>query len=329
MKKVILINFFIVLSIILLLEIIFRFLNIVELQGYDKNIFYQENNITLSKPNKTFKVFGKNSRTDEDGFRIPLKNFSYDTNKNFYLILGDSVTYGVGVEEKDSFIGILREKKNNLLNTAISGHNLESYLYILKKSNSKFKNKIDKVIVFLCLNDVASYQGVILKEELNKSKNKKNFFEDYIKKGLILKMNIFLREKSYIFVLTKGLFTNPIKRHYDYMNILYESEENLIKFKKNIKKIREFSASNNLKLEFVLLPYTYQILNKCDNKFLNSQNEINKIFSSLGLKLNNYTNEFCKKSNNNKLFLPYDPVHLSKYGHKYVSELLIRDKIID
>ena len=92
MKKVILINFFIILSIILLLEIIIRFSNIVELQGYDKNIFYQENNITLSKPNKTFKVFGKNSRTDEDGFRIPLKNFSYDTNKNFYLILGDSVT---------------------------------------------------------------------------------------------------------------------------------------------------------------------------------------------------------------------------------------------
>jgi len=328
-KKVILINFFIVISIILLLEIIIRFLNIVGLQGYDKNIFYQENNITFSKPNKTFKVFGKNSRTDGDGFRIPLKNFSYDTNKNFYLILGDSVAYGVGVKEKDSFIGILREKKNNLLNTAISGHNLESYLYILEKSNSKFKNKINKVIIFLCLNDASSHQGVIPKEELNKSKNKKNLFEDYIKNDLILKMNVFLREKSYLFVLIKGLFTNPIKRHYDYMNILYESEENLIKFKKNIKKIHEFSASNNLKLEFVLLPYTYQILKNCDKQFLNPQNEISKIFTSLGLKINNYTNDFCKKSNNKKLFLPYDPVHLSKYGHKYVSKLLIKDKIID
>ena len=329
MKKVILINFFIVISIILLLEIIIRFLNIVGLQGYDKNIFYQENNITFSKPNKTFKVFGKKSRTDGDGFRIPLKNFSYDTNKNFYLILGDSVAYGVGVKEKDSFIGILREKKNNLLNTAISGHNLESYLYILEKSNSKFKNKINKVIIFLCLNDASSHQGVIPKEELNKSKNKKNLFEDYIKNDLILKMNVFLREKSYLFVLIKGLFTNPIKRHYDYMNILYESEENLIKFKKNIKKIHEFSASNNLKLEFVLLPYTYQILKNCDKQFLNPQNEISKIFTSLGLKINNYTNDFCKKSNNKKLFLPYDPVHLSKYGHKYVSKLLIKDKIID
>ena len=329
MKKIILINFFIFISIILILEIIIRFSNFVGLQGYDNNIFYQENNITFSKPNKTFKVFGKKSRSDGNGFRIPLKNFSYDANKNFYLILGDSVAYGVGVEEKNSFIGILREKKNNLLNTAISGHNLESYHYILEKSNSKFKNKIDKVIVFLCLNDAVSHQGVILQDKLNKNKNKKNFFEDYIKNDLILKINFFLREKSYLFVLTKGIFTNPIKRHYDYMSMLYESEDNLIKFKKNIKKIHEFSENNKLQLEFVLLPYAYQVLNNCENQFLKSQNEVNKIFTSLGLKLKNYTNEFCKKSNNHKLFLPYDPGHLSKYGHKYVSELLIKDKIID
>ena len=113
------------------------------------------------------------------------------------------------------------------------------------------------------------------------------------------------------------------------MSMLYESEDNLIKFKKNIKKIHEFSENNKLQLEFVLLPYAYQVLNNCENQFLKSQNEVNKIFTSLGLKLKNYTNEFCKKSNNHKLFLPYDPVHLSKYGHKYVSELLIKDKIID
>ena len=73
MKKIILINFFIFISIILILEIIIRFSNFVGLQGYD-NIFYEENNITFSKPNKTFKVFGK-IRSDGNGFRIPLKNF--------------------------------------------------------------------------------------------------------------------------------------------------------------------------------------------------------------------------------------------------------------
>ena len=88
-----------------------------------------------------------------------------------------SVTYGVGVKEEDSFVGILRNKNKNLLNTAISGHNLDSYLYILKKNNTKFKNKIEKVVIFLCLNDAVSHQGVVLKEKSNKSNPKKNFLK--------------------------------------------------------------------------------------------------------------------------------------------------------
>ena len=76
MKKIIFINFFTILIIILSLEIIIRFLNIVGLQGYEKEAFYFENGIIFSKPNNTFKVFGKKSKTDKNGFRIPLNNFS-------------------------------------------------------------------------------------------------------------------------------------------------------------------------------------------------------------------------------------------------------------
>ena len=327
MKKVILINFLIITIIIVFLEAIIRLLGNVGLQGYDKNIFFKENNIVLSVPNKVFTVFGKKSKTDENGFVVPLNNFSYDMSKKFYLILGDSVTYGVGVEEEDSFVGILRKKNKNLLNTAISGHNLESYLYILKKNNAKFKNNIEKIVIFLCLNDAVSHQGVVLKEKLNKSNSKENFFENYVKNDLVLRANIFLRERSYLYVYIKSIFSNPIERHYNYMNKLYDNEENLIKFKNNLIQINKFSKKNNLKLNFVLLPYAHQIRNNCEKKFIKPQNEINKMFNSLNLNLNDYTNRFCEKFNKNDLFLSYDPVHLSKYGHKYVSELLINDKI--
>ena len=111
MKKVILVNIFIITFVILILETIIRFSGKIGLQGYDKNIFFKENNIVLSEPNKVFTVFGKKSKTDENGFRVPLNDFSYNSSKNFYLILGDSVTYGVGVKEEDSFVGILRKKK--------------------------------------------------------------------------------------------------------------------------------------------------------------------------------------------------------------------------
>ena len=86
MKKINLINFFVVISIIFLLEILIRLLNVVELQGYDKHAFYSENRVIHAKPNSSFKVFGKNSKTDINGFRIPLNNFSYNNNLSSTLV---------------------------------------------------------------------------------------------------------------------------------------------------------------------------------------------------------------------------------------------------
>ena len=327
MKKVITINFLITIFIILFLEILVRFFNIVELQGFDDKAFYQEDNIILSKPNKSFKVSGILSFTDDYGFRVPKKSFSYDLNKNFYFVLGDSVTYGVGVNEQSSFIGL--QKKNNkinILNSAIFGHNLKSYLYLLKRGEKEFENKIEKVIIFLCLNDIVPYQGVVFNKN-PKNQTSKTFKETLYSNQLLLKVNIFLREKSALFVLLKSIFTNPVKRHYNYMSKMYDSNENLKNFEKYIYEINKITLVNNLKVEFVLLPYAYQVKNNCAQKFLKPQNEIDKIFSNLKIKLTDYTQNFCLISNKNELFLPYDPVHLSKYGHKYVSDLLIADKI--
>ena len=54
MKKVLFFNLIIIISIIFFLEILIRLLNIVELQGYDKDVYYLENDIILNKPNKIF-----------------------------------------------------------------------------------------------------------------------------------------------------------------------------------------------------------------------------------------------------------------------------------
>ena len=329
MKKTVLINFFVIIIFFIFAEIFTRAFNLIELQGADKNIYYTENEIILSKKNKSFKIFGKNSKTDEYGFRIPLEKFSYNKDKAFTLILGDSVTFGVGVEEKDSFVGLLRkELKKNLLNTAIMGHNVKSYSYLLEKNYSKFEKRIDKAVIFLCLNDIVSYQGVAFKEDLNKPKIKKNFTENYLKNDIFFKLNIFLREKSAFFVLLKSLITRPVQRHYEYMEILYEKENNLILFESYINKIVKFSKYNDIETEFVLLPYRHQVVNRCKKEYLKPQNKIKKIFNLLNVKLHDYTFNFCDYENNEDLFLSYDPVHLSIYGHRLVSDLVIRNNLI-
>ena len=327
MKKIIFINFFTILIIILSLEIIIRFLNIVGLQGYEKEAFYFENGIIFSKPNNTFKVFGKKSKTDKNGFRIPLNNFSYKNEKKSILILGDSVTLGVGVKEKNTFIGILRNnlQDNNLYNTAIFGHNIESYSYILKKNHKKFKNEINEVVIFLCLNDLVPYQGAVFKKEEKNEIN--NFQKNIVKNTFAVKLNVFFRERSSLFVLLKGFLTNPIERHYNYMKILYDNEKNLMGFEKFVNEIDGFMNKNNLKYRYVLLPYAHQVRNNCKKNLLKPQEIIKEILNKKNLNLIDYTSEFCKIPNNNDLFLKYDPVHLSNYGHRFVSDLLIQDNI--
>ena len=328
MKKIIFINFFTILIIILSLEIIIRFLNIVGLQGYEKEAFYFENGIIFSKPNNTFKVFGKKSKTDKNGFRIPLNNFSYKNEKKSILILGDSVTFGVGVKEKNTFIGILRNnlQDNNLYNTAIFGHNIESYSYILKKNHKKFKNEINEVVIFLCLNDLVPYQGAVFKKEEKNEIN--NFQKNIVKNTFAVKLNVFFRERSSLFVLLKGFLTNPIERHYNYMKILYDNEKNLMGFEKFVNEIDGFMNKNNLKYRYVLLPYAHQVRNNCKKNLLKPQEIIKEILNKKNLNLIDYTSEFCKTANNNDLFLKYDPVHLSNYGHRFVSDLLIQDNIL-
>ena len=323
MKKIIFWNFSLTILLIVTLEMLLRIFDVVTLQGNTKDIFFSKNNVTLSKSNKNFEVFGIQSKTDEYGFRIPLNNFQYDQQKPYTLILGDSVSFGVGVKEKDTFIGIVRKIHNNILNTSIMGHNLKSHLYLLKKNYKKFNKNIDKVVIFLCLNDIVPFQGVVKKEDIN---NKNNFLENFAKNKFTIDLNIFLREKSALFIFLKGIFTNPVKRHYDYMLALYEEEENLKEFEIYIKKIKMFSDENNLKTKFILLPYAHQIHKNCDKDLMLPQKIINEIFSKLSLKLYDYSSNFCNNKDSD-FFLKFDPVHLSKYGHKYVSNLIIQDKI--
>ena len=142
MKKILVINFLIIVTLLFIIEISLRFFNIVGLQGYDKNFFILDKGIVMNNPKSFMKVAGVKIRTDENGFRIPTKNYNFYNNQTSVLILGDSVSFGFGVEEEETFVGILRNKfEHNLLNASVIGHNLKSYKFVLQKLANEEKIK--------------------------------------------------------------------------------------------------------------------------------------------------------------------------------------------
>ena len=307
MKKIIGYNILIVALIITLLEISLRLFSSINELGYQENLFKKDSKITLHNTNIESVVFGKKVFTDNYGFRVPYKKYEYNNLSNQgILILGDSVSFGVGVNEEETFIGQIRKKHStvNIFNTSVSGHNSSDHANLLQfyYDNIKF----DKVIIFYCLNDIISLPGVVT----NKSAYKQNFF--------LSKINIFLRNKSFIYIFLKSKFTDPEKRYHDYILPLYKNEKSINFTSRAFNKISEFSKNYNLDLTVVILPYKYQVKeNSCTREHLLPQNIIIKIFKLNNIKYYDLTNDFCENGQNS-LFLKYDPVHLSRNGHMLV-----------
>ena len=139
--KIIFFNFFFIILFIFIVENILRILNLSQIQGYKVELL----NESLHKIRKNTEgvVLGEKVYVDQNGYRIPYKKFTY-SGKEKILFLGDSVTFGVGVKEEDSFVGIFREnfKIKKIYNLSLFGYQVShiseqlneiEYLLPLKK----------------------------------------------------------------------------------------------------------------------------------------------------------------------------------------------------
>ena len=113
MKKIFLYNFITIFFLIAIIELFFNFYLNTVLQGVDSGILQQSNSDIVPSFNyphiKNKKVFGVKVFTDSNGFRITEGEVNEEEKKKVYFI-GGSTTFGNGVEEKNTFVGILKKK---------------------------------------------------------------------------------------------------------------------------------------------------------------------------------------------------------------------------
>ena len=104
-----------------------------------------------------------NVYTDETGYRIGKKSTidnDNDKNKDKIIFLGDSFTYGFGLNYEESIPGIIKDKTNNfyqIINLGLMGYSPSMNLYNLNKyfeNDQKNYKKIKKVFYILDLTDV-------------------------------------------------------------------------------------------------------------------------------------------------------------------------------
>lgn len=259
------------------------------------------------------------------GHRAPSR---YDTALNsvnpVIAIIGDSVTFGPGVKYANTFASSLEKSfpDLNFQNTSVIGHSLEQHLITAKKLVGQNKRP-EKIYLVYCLNDLssASTSEIAALSIVNKAKN--DWASKINSTSIGSNINHFLRDKSKLYLFIKGEITNPAKRHF-YSDLGLYTQQDFQERAKNLTVISTILSKNNIPFKVLIMPYSYQLESSNENVLLPQ-----KLLKDYLVKNNiNYFDayhEFAKPQNSNKLFLPYDPMHLSEEGHKILASIIKRD----
>ena len=123
MKKIFINNLLIILIFFFIFEIFLRSFDLADLRGHGEELLKKQKNTETT-------VFGKKVFLDEYGYRVPYKNFLYNDSSDKIVFIGDSVLFGSGVNEEETFVGKLRKSKREIsfINASIIGNDVSDIL---------------------------------------------------------------------------------------------------------------------------------------------------------------------------------------------------------
>ena len=246
----------------LIVEVIFRFI-----------IVYKDTNKTVAgivefDPDLIWRLKPRSSgilATNELGFR----DSSYKSNSDYkILLLGDSVSWGDGVEMKQSYPFLLEEMLNRnypgktfeIINTGVPGYSTFQQLIYLKKDGIKLKPNM--IIHQFCLNDVVQRFSVLFE-----------YGGDNVFLGIDTRNSIhgfhgwmITHSRAYEMVIRYLINFQKNKQEYDVINLskneLSSELEGAWELVLNeISEIAQIAKQEKIPYLFFVAPYRFQLTN--------------------------------------------------------------------
>ncbi len=256
------------------------------------------------KSNATGLVWGKPFHTDEMGGRMTIKK---GKGKLKMLVIGDSVTEGVGVDDTATFIDLATKGWDDwdIRNISLIGW-----------SSSDYRNVVDHLIVkdsgikilclFYCLNDI---YGKSTSTELPPIANK----------GFISSINALLQDRCAIYKLIKLFVYQDSQSYYQYDQAFYNDSLRVNAVMDDLVHIKDVCDSSKVVFTMYILPYRSQLIdrnNDLPQRVLAAKLRENHIMYVDLLK------EVPNKKDYKDWYLFGDEIHLSAMGHRAVAEAI-------
>lgn len=251
-------------------------------------------------PDATGVVFGQEVTIGHDGFRMQGGPAESDTT---LLLIGDSVTFGVGVDADSTFAGILQRTRPGVrvINTGCVGYGVTHYRDVLRALIPS-DHTIRQVFIFYSLNDF--YPARSLGVESNP------FFR-------------FFRTNSKLYLLLKNLLFDRSKTYFDYDFSYYRNEApEVARAMESLTSTVKETEAQGIPCAVLLLPYEYQLRTRSDS-LLFPQHVVKTHLEQRGVHVADIFPRFAGETGSSGDFYLFgDHMHLSSRGHGVVARLL-------
>lgn len=274
----------------------------IEMTKYAINLKNDSENKLIGhvhRPNKSMELMDVMVDINSDGHRdkeYPVTK----TDKHRIIFLGDSLTFGWGVKEEETFATLIEEDLNSqspteVINFGTGNYNTEQEVNLFIDKGLKYDP--DKVVLFYFINDA----------EITPEKS-----------GLwFLGYSQFI---SFYWSRINSLLNNflPSKSFQEYYESLYnEDQQGWINARKAIIQLRDICESKGIEFQVVLLPELHDVNNEI---FANVYNNLALFLAENNIDYLNLAKLFENHPNQIELWVSYDDAHPNNIAHKKIAE---------
>jgi len=254
-------------------------------------------------PNAEGSSCGKPVKINSLGLRGPEINLN--TNKKKILLLGDSVLFGIALNEEETIPAILRNKLDAcIINTAVIGYATQHYIDVLHYWIRKIK--LNRVVLFFCLNDIDNRANVVNKSTyLNLS--------DFILTQL--------RSRSKFYMLMKNSTSDRSKVYFLLSHQAYKADDaDFISGMKDVMAMRAMCDAEDIQFDVIILPFEYQLKHRGQEGIWTPQELMADFFQQnkidyLKIDFPDFEGDALKK-----LYLYADGIHFSALGNRLIAK---------
>jgi len=252
----------------------------------------------LHKPNEKVRLMNVDVSINSDGFRD--KEYTIKKNSKYRIIfLGDSITFGWGVSQNETFSNILETEINKsypteILNFGTGNYNTEQEVNLFLEKGLKYNP--DKVVVFYFINDTEVTPKKSYLEFLGYSQLFTFYWSNYHK------------------ILGRVGFE---KNYKDYYSDLYkENQVGWQHAQKAFLRLKEITQQKKVALQVIILP---ELHNLTDYPFKREHQIISSFFTQNQIQNLDLLPFLNKWNHPELLWVAKDDAHPNRLGHQLIA----------